>query len=71
MSKSEILRLVENGLRTARGIAEHAVVHADDGFLLYLIEMAILEVKRKGCSREADGDGPPRLRQYLVQNRAA
>ena len=48
MASSEILELVQFELSNARNMAEHA----DDGFLLYLIDMAILEVKRKVCLRD-------------------
>ena len=50
MASSEILELVQFELSNARNMAEHA----DNGFLLYLIDMAILEVKRKSCSGDAD-----------------
>ncbi len=35
-------------------MAEHAAEGAEDGFLLYLIDMAILEAKRDSRSSDAD-----------------
>ncbi len=61
MSSLEILKLVQIGLRSARSMAEHA----DDDFLLYLIDMAILEVERQAHYGDVDRGGPTRLRQYL------
>ena len=55
MASSEILTLVQIELSNARNMAEHA----DDGFLLYLIDMAILEVKRKSCSGERGSQSIP------------
>ena len=60
MASSEILELVQFELSNARNMAEHA----DDGFLLYLIDMAILEVKRKSCSGDADREPSDVRRQY-------
>ncbi len=41
----------------------HADGHADDGVLLYLIDMAILEAKRRTQYGDVDEDGLTRLRQ--------
>ncbi len=54
MASSEILKLVQIELRRARNMAEHAAEGAEDGFLLYLIDMAILEAKRETRSSDAD-----------------
>jgi hypothetical protein len=43
MASSQILELVQIELSNARNVAENA----DDGFLLYLIDMAILQAKSK------------------------
>jgi hypothetical protein len=47
---SETLELVEIELRRVRSMA----ARADDGALLYLIDMAILEAKSKASSPAAD-----------------
>lgn len=51
MSSSEMLKLIETELGSVRNMAEHVAENCDDGFLLYLIDMAILEVKSKARSR--------------------
>ncbi len=52
MANLEILKLVQIELSNARNMAEHAAECPEDGFLLYLIDMAILEVKRNVCPRD-------------------
>lgn len=37
-------------------MAEHAAEGAEGGFLLYLIDMAILETKRRSLTSAADGE---------------
>ncbi len=54
MASSEILELVQIELRRARNMAEHAAEGAEPGFLLYLIDMAILEAKCESRSSDAD-----------------
>jgi len=54
VSNLEILKFVESGLMRARSIADHAAGRADDGFLLYLIDMAIFEAKSEARSRASD-----------------
>ena len=46
-----MLKLIETELGSVRNMAEHVAETCDDGFLLYLIDMAILEVKSKARSR--------------------
>lgn len=60
MPSSEMLKLIEIELSRARNMAEHA----DDGFLLYLIDMAILEVKRKARSGGSEREGAATGIQY-------
>ena len=54
LASSEVFKLVQIELRKARDMAEHAAEGAEDGFLLYLIDMAILEAKRESPSGDAD-----------------
>lgn len=55
-----MLKLIEIELSRARNTAEHA----DDGFLLYLIDMAILEVRRKARAGGDDRDRSVVRSQY-------
>lgn len=67
MSGSEILKLVQIELTRARNMAEHLAERADDGFLLYLIDMAILEVKRKarsGCAVAERSTAPSQYSEH-------
>ncbi len=66
MASLETLKLVQIELRIARSMVEHA----DDGFLLYLIDMAILELERQTHYGDVEVRGPTRLRQYLELNSA-
>ncbi len=52
-------------------MAEEAAESADNGLLLYLIDMAILEVERQAQYGDVDGGGPTRLKQYLKLNGSA
>ena len=63
MSSLEILKSIETDLSRARNIAEHA----DEGFLLYLIDMAILEVKGKARS---GGGGRGSIKRMRLPQRA-
>ncbi len=54
LASSEVFKLVQFELRRARDLAEHAAECAEPGFLLYLIDMAILEAKRESRSSDAD-----------------
>ncbi len=48
-------------------MAEHLAERADDGFLLYLIDMAILEVKRKarsGCAVAERSTAPSQYSEH-------
>jgi len=47
-----MLKLIEAELFTARRMAEHVAERGDDGFLLYLIDMAILETKHRTSSHD-------------------
>jgi hypothetical protein len=58
VSNSEMLKLIERDLSNARSMAEHVAEGPDDGLLLYLIDMAILEVKSKARS---DGGSTTRM----------
>ncbi len=64
MSSLEILKSIETDLSRARNIAEHA----DEGFLLYLIDMAILEVK--GKARSGGGGGRGSIKRLRLPQRA-
>ena len=68
MSSLAILKLVESGLSRARSIADHAAEDADDGFLLYLIDMAIFEAKSKARSRSNAGEGSAAGIRYCERN---
>jgi len=59
-----ILKLVQNGLREVRSMAERAAEDQAD-LLLYLIDMAILEVERQAQYRGAAEDGFGRSKQYV------
>jgi hypothetical protein len=48
-----MLKLIETELNSARRMAEHVGERPDDGFLLYLIDVAILEVKSKARSHDS------------------
>jgi len=48
---SEMLKLIENELNAIRNIAEHVAENDDDGFLLYLLDMAILEIRSRARSK--------------------
>ena len=49
-----MLKLIEARLTGVRGVAEHVAEHSDGGFLLYLLDMALLEVKRKTHANEGN-----------------
>ena len=46
-----MLKLIENELNSVRNMAEHVAENDDDGFLLYLLDMAILEIRSRARSK--------------------
>ncbi len=66
MASLEILKMIQIELGNARRMVEHT----DDVFLLYLIDMAILEVELQAHHGDVGVGGPTRLKQYLELNRA-
>jgi hypothetical protein len=64
-----MLDLIEIELTRVRRMAEHT----DDGFLLYLLDMAILEANRRARSfaenRASDVEEPRRLESGSIESR--
>ncbi len=58
---NRLLELIEIELTRIRRTAGRAAETADDGFLLYLLDMAILEVNRKAgaCNHGAERHAEP------------
>ena len=51
-ARGPMLKLIEARLNSVRGATEHVAKHSDGDFLLYLLEMALLEVKRQTHARK-------------------
>ena len=60
MARSEILKSIEDELGTVREMAERA----NESILLYLIDMAILEVQSKIPTNSGKRDGSSTLAQF-------
>ena len=60
---NRLLELIEIELTRIRRTAGRAAETADDAFLLYLLDMAILEVNRKAstCNNGAEKVGEPQV----------
>ena len=65
MSKMTVLENVEIELDKIRRVASRI----EDGFILYLIDMTILAVKRKAVSECVPPKGKGRLREERAANR--
>lgn len=64
MSGSQMLDLIEIELTRVRRMAEHA----DDGFLLYLLDMAILEANRRARSKGESSVSTADKAQFFESN---